>query len=250
MPALHIKIEGLTDPADVRRACDLGADAIGLVFAPSPRQVTVEQAGPIVQAVPEGMRSSVWTIGVFVNAPVDEINRIVSQTGITHVQLHGDEPPEMVRQINAHCIKAFRIRNADWADEVDAWLSGLTGPGDLDAIVLDAYDKSARGGTGKQFNWNWVADDAAMARRADHPPVILAGGLTPDCVADAVRTVRPWGLDVASGVERSPGVKDFNKIQTFITAARQALDNGGDAGESAGNGSAEIDDSDGRRDGT
>ena len=222
MSSLHIKIEGLTNADDARRVIDLGADAVGLVFAPSPRQVTVEQARAVVEAVPEGMRTVIWTIGVFVNASADEINRVVAETGITHVQLHGDEPPAMVDQINARCIKAFRIRSAAWADEVEKWLAGLTNVNPLAAIILDAYDKFARGGTGKQFNWNWVADDAAMAFRENCPPVILAGGLTPEIIADAVRTVRPWGLDVASGVERSPGVKDFDKIKTFINAARAA----------------------------
>ena len=228
--ALHIKIEGLTNAADARRVIDLGADAVGLVFAPSPRQVTVEQARAVVEAIPEQLRTSIWTIGVFVNASVDQINQVVSQTNITHVQLHGDEPPEFVEQVNARCIKAFRIRSAAWADEVQQWLSGLANVNHLAAVVLDAYDRSARGGTGKRFNWNWVADDAAMALRENCPPVILAGGLSPDCVADAVRTVRPWGLDVASGVEASPGVKDFDKIKAFIDSARAALPDVGDTG--------------------
>jgi len=215
MNRVWVKIEGLTRPADARRAAALGADAIGLVFAESPRRVTGPQAKAIVRALPLGTHS----VALFVNSEVAEINRVVAGVKPTHVQLHGDEPPEIVRWIDARVIKAFRIRSRRWIDEVRHWLDGLLDINDVGGIVLDAYDAKKAGGTGKRFNWRWVADAHEAGALEGLPPIILAGGLTADCVADAIRTVRPWGIDVSSGVERTPGVKDFRKVRAFIDNA-------------------------------
>jgi phosphoribosylanthranilate isomerase len=249
-----VKIEGLRDPATAARVAELGADAIGLVFAPSPRRVSPERAREIVAALPP--RAA--TVGVFVNAPADEINRVIDETGIQIVQLHGDEPPEAPARIHAPCIKAFRVRDEHWADEVRRWLAAMpaearsitrdshpvsaqapecenqvTVPGFVPARVtalLDAYDPGVRGGSGRRFNWDWIEHARAVGDTrgpgaGDLPnigPVILAGGLDAGNVAEAIRKVRPWAVDVASGVESSPGVKDLAKVKAFIEAVREA----------------------------
>jgi len=220
MHRVRVKIEGLRDQAQAVEIAELGADAIGLVFAESPRQVTAAQARAVVAALPPW----VATVGVFVNAPVEQINAVVAATHITNVQLHGDEAPDVVGRIDARCIKAFRVKGAGWADEVDAFLAGLdqAGRANLQAVLLDAYDNCVRGGSGKQFNWDLVAAARQAGRLDAWPPVILAGGLSPDCVADAIRTVQPWGVDVASGVESAPAIKDMAKVAAFIHNASRA----------------------------
>lgn len=217
MHRVRVKIEGLRDPAEACRVAELGADAIGVVLADSPRQVTAAQARNVAAAMPPW----VATVGVFVNASVQQINAIVAATRITNVQLHGEEAPHVVGRIDARCIKAFRVRDAAWADQVDAFLAGLdeAGRANLQAVLLDAYDSNVRGGSGRQFNWDLVADARQASRLDAWPAVILAGGLDPGCVAEAIRIVQPWGVDVASGVESSPGVKDFAKVAAFLQAA-------------------------------
>jgi len=136
------------------------------------------------------------------------------------VQLHGDEPPEIVGEIHAPCIKAFRVRDGKWLREVRTWVEAVRARSHLVAILLDAYDKSARGGTGRRFNWDLVADARAGGGLAGLDPIILAGGLDADCVGRAIDTVKPWAVDVASGVEKAPGVKDLHKVADFILATR------------------------------
>lgn len=214
---VRVKIEGLREPREAMKVAQMGADAIGMVFADSPRWVSPEQARAIVDILPPW----VATVGVFVNSDAATINRVVQRTGIGYVQLHGDEPPEIVGRIEAYVIKAFRVRDENWLDEIRAWLDTGQLKRNLCAILLDAYDKSARGGTGKQFNWDLVADARAAGALAGLDPLILAGGLDPDCVSRAIDIVKPWGVDVASGVEKAPGVKDFNKVADFIFATRE-----------------------------
>ena len=216
MHRVRVKIEGLRDPQTAIKIAELGADAIGLVFAASPRQVTPQQARQIVSALPPWVSS----VGVFVNADAATINEIVRQTNIGYVQLHGDEGPEMVAQIRgARCIKAFPMRDEGWLHEVKRWLEQVEDRPALSAILLDAYDPAARGGTGKQFNWQWIADARAAGQMDNIGPIILAGGLNPDCVADAIAVANPWAVDVASGVESAPGVKDLDKVRNFIARA-------------------------------
>lgn len=220
MHRVRVKIEGLRDPAQAVEIAELGADAIGLVFAESPRQVTAAQARAVVAALPPW----VATVGVFVNAGVEQVNAVVAATRITNVQLHGDEGPDVVGRIDARCIKAFRVKDDRWADEVDAFLASLdqAGRANLHAVLLDAYARSVRGGSGKQFNWDLVAAARQAGRLDGWPPIILAGGLTGDCVAEAIRAVQPWGVDVASGVESHPAVKDMAKVAAFIRNASRA----------------------------
>lgn len=216
---VRVKIEGLRDPREAMRIAQMGADAIGLVFAESPRWVSPEQARAIVDVLP----CWVATVGVFVNADATTINRVVERTRIGYAQLHGDEPPSMVAQVRVPCIKAFRIRDGGWLDEARAWLRGVEARTNLAAVLLDAYDPAARGGTGRRFNWELVAEARAAGALAGLDPIILAGGLNAANVAQAIDLVKPWAVDVASGVEveKAPGAKDLRKVEDFIRATRE-----------------------------
>ena len=214
---VRIKIEGLRDAREAMKVAQMGADAIGMVFADSPRWVSPEQARAIVDILPPW----VATVGVFVNSDAETINRVIQRTGIGCVQLHGDEPPDIVGQIEAPVIRAFRVRDASWLDEVRSWIDAGGARRNLAAVLLDAYDKSARGGTGKQFNWDLVADARDAGALAGLDPIILAGGLDASCVSRAIDAVKPWAVDVASGVEKAPGVKDMEKVADFISATRE-----------------------------
>lgn len=216
MQRVRVKIEGLRDAKTALRIAQTGADAIGLVFADSPRWVSPEQAADVTAALPPWVSS----VGVFVNADADAINRVVERSGIDYVQLHGDEPPEILRDVAAPCIKAFRVRDEGWLDEVRSWVDAA-GRENLPAILLDAYNPSARGGTGRRFNWRFVYDARLSGRLAGLDPIILAGGLDAGCVTEAIELVQPWAVDVASGVESAPGVKDLKKVEAFIRATRE-----------------------------
>jgi phosphoribosylanthranilate isomerase len=217
MQRVRVKIEGLRDPATALRIAQMGADAIGMVFAESPRWVSPEQARAIVDVLPPW----VATVGVFVNADATTINRVVERTRIGCVQLHGDEPPQIVAQVSRPCIKAFRVRDQGWLDEVRRWLDAVTARTNLSAVLLDAYNPNARGGTGERFNWELVADARGAGLLAGIDPIILAGGLDASCVGQAIELVKPWGVDVASGVEKAPGVKDLKKVADFIRATQE-----------------------------
>jgi len=217
MQRVRVKIEGLRDPTDAMRTAQMGADAIGMVFAESPRWVSTDQARAIVDILPPW----VATVGVFVNSSPVAINHVIDRTGIGYVQLHGDETPDIVAEINAPCVKAFRIRDESWLGEVRQWLADCRHRSNLAAVLLDAYNPTVRGGTGERFNWDMVADARAAGAMAGIDPIILAGGLDAQCVSQAIDLVQPWAVDVASGVEKSPGIKDFRKIEDFIRATRE-----------------------------
>ncbi len=217
MQRIRVKIEGLRDPRTAVRIAQMGADAIGLVFAQSPRWVSPEQARAVVDALPPW----VATVGVFVNADADTINRVIDRTRIGYVQLHGDEGPELVAAIDRPCIKAFRVRDENWLSQVRTWIAGLADRSRLAAVLLDAYADDTRGGTGRRFNWDLVADARSSGAMAGLDPIILAGGLDATCVGDAIDLVAPWAVDVASGVESAPGVKDLAKVESFIRATRE-----------------------------
>jgi len=214
---VRVKIEGLREPREALKIAQMGADAIGMVFAESPRWVSPEQARAVADVLPPW----VATVGVFVNAEAATINRVVERTHVGYVQLHGDEPPEIVGRIHRPCIKAFRVRDEGWLGEVRGWLEAVEAPSNLAAVLLDAYDPQARGGTGRRFNWDRVADARAGGGLAGLDPIILAGGLDADCVGRAIDLVKPWAVDVASGVEKAPGVKDLKKVARFIEATRE-----------------------------
>jgi len=191
MTTPRIKICGITCTEDALLAADLGADAIGFVFAESPRRVPPERAAEVVRALPP----FVSAVGVFVNEPTGQILRLVEQCGLDTVQLHGDESPAQARELaGVKVIRAVRVRDESSLADLADW--------HVSAFLLDTYVESARGGTGKTFNW-----DLAKAARLP-APIILAGGLNPDNIGKAIETVRPYGVDVSSGVEAKPGRKD------------------------------------------
>jgi|ERR1039458_6350182 phosphoribosylanthranilate isomerase len=202
----RVKICGITNLADALAAIAAGADALGLNFyEKSPRHVSVKTAAEISKQIPP----FIMRAGVFVNADEDLVTRAIGECGLSLLQFHGDEPPEFCAQFGLMSMKAFRIRDEKSLEELPKFQT--------DAYLLDAYSSDARGGTGEKFNW-----DLAIEAQKFGKPVFLAGGLTPENVADAVRTVRPFGVDVSSGVESSPGKKEHAKIRAFIAAVRKA----------------------------
>ncbi len=207
----RVKICGITRPQDSLAAAEAGADAIGLVFAKSPRQITVAQAKQIVSVVPP----FIATVGVFANARPTTILRVVESAGLGAVQLHGDETPEIVRQLGAiRVIKALRVRNREFLDELATFRDA-----GVSAILLDAFSAKARGGSGRRFDWDLVAEARKAGALDGVPPIILAGGLTPENVKAGIRAVRPWAVDVSTGVETAPGIKSAELIERFIGAA-------------------------------
>jgi len=202
----RVKICGITNLADAQAAVAAGADALGFNFYDgSPRHITLKTAADISKQLPP----FVMRAGVFVNADEDLVTRAIAECNLSLLQFHGEEPPEFSTQFGLMSMKAFRIRDAESLKELPKYST--------DAYLLDAYSPEARGGTGEKFNWDLAAEAQRFGK-----PVFLAGGLTPENVADAVRRVRPFGVDVASGVEILPGKKDHAKIRAFIAAVRQA----------------------------
>ena len=202
----QVKICGITNLADAQAAVEAGADALGFVFYNnSPRYMTIPAVAGIFKKSP----LNIMRVGVFVNAPKDFVLRAVVECGLSLLQFHGDEPPEFCTQFGVMSMKAFRIRDAESLKELPKFPT--------DAWLLDAGSSENPGGTGKKFNWDLAIEAQKFGR-----PVFLAGGLTPENVADAVRHVKPFCVDVSSGVESSPGKKDHAKVQAFIRATKQA----------------------------
>ena len=200
-----VKICGITSATDAVAAAEAGADALGFMFFEgSKRRITPAAAAEIIRDLP----AFISKIGVFVNATQEEVLRTIELTGIDGLQFHGDESAEFcARFATPKVIKAFRIRDR-------ASLQHCREYGDQ-AWLLDSHVEGVLGGTGVKFDWE-VAVEAVKL----HPRVILAGGLKPETVADAVRQVRPYGVDVSSGVESAPGKKDHARVRAFIKAAR------------------------------
>jgi phosphoribosylanthranilate isomerase len=201
-----LKICGITRLTDALHAAQHGATALGFVFWPrSPRYVTPERAAEIIAELP----AAITTVGVFVNEEVDRVKAVASSAGVDVVQLHGDEPPELGALTGYPVFRSMTLGNA--AEMIEAWPVGTP-------LLLDAADLERRGGTGITVDWERAAD---LARRRR---VILAGGLTPENVIQAIEAVNPYGVDVSSGVEESPGVKDFAKVARFLENAREAFE--------------------------
>lgn len=205
MATTRIKICGITNLDDALCAVAAGADALGFVFyEKSPRYVLPEKVREIISALPP----FVTTVGLFVNATPETINQTILTSGLAVIQLHGDEAPEACRKNRYPVIKAVRVKNADSLVGIDNY--------HVSALLLDAWSDQQYGGTGEIFNWQ-------LAKKLTGSlPLILAGGLTPDNVAEAIRVVNPYAVDVSSGVEESPGRKDHNKVREFIQQVRQA----------------------------
>jgi len=211
----RIKICGITEIAHALAAAEAGVDFLGLVFAPSRRQVTLERAQEIALAVKD-LEKPPLVVGVFVNTAAPEVNLVADRCGLDWVQLSGDEPWEYLRDMERPLIKAIRVSRAVNAGELIANLShGYELLGGNLIYLLDSHVEGSYGGTGQTFDWGLVRE---VSQRF---PMILAGGLSAENVSQAIRMLRPWGVDVSSGVETG-GVKDISKIKAFIEAVRRA----------------------------
>ena len=199
---VRVKVCGITRVEDALLAAELGADAVGLVFWPgSPRSIDPLNARAIVRALPP----VVAAVGVFVDQPLDEVRRTAEKVGLSAIQLHGAEPAELARALLQPVIKAIAVAPGFAPQSIDAWPPEVT-------ILLDAHDPIRRGGTGTTVDWSLAA--AAAARR----PVFLSGGLNAANIRLAIGSVRPYGVDLSSGVEASPGIKDPEKLRAFFLA--------------------------------
>ena len=206
MRRTRVKICGITRPEHARAAADVGTDAIGLMFyEPSPRYVTRERAREVCAALPP----LISVVGVFVNPEPREVEVVVEDLPIDMLQFHGDEPPDLCAKAGKPYLKAVRVRTRDDIVRASARYS------DARALLLDAHHDALWGGTGTQFDWNMVPDDV-------NHPIVLAGGLTPENVADAIRLVRPFAVDVSGGVESAPGVKDARSMEQFLKEVASA----------------------------
>ncbi|MDD3619024.1 MAG: phosphoribosylanthranilate isomerase [Desulfobulbaceae bacterium] len=209
---IRIKVCGITRLEDALYAVEAGVDALGFIFhRPSPRYIEPENARLIIDRLPPFMN----TVGVFVDKKRSEVEEIIDYCGLDYAQLHGGESPKYCERLlraaaPCHLIKAFRVGPETTAEEFVPYAPFVK------AFLLDTYDRSLVGGTGRSFDWSIIAA-LGLAR-----PFILAGGLNPDNVADAVRAAGPSFLDVSSGVEESPGIKDHRLISEFVRAVRQA----------------------------
>ena len=203
---MFLKICGITRLTDARHAVEHGATALGFVFWPrSPRFVTPDAAAGIVAELP----STVLAVGVFVNEPIEGIRNVAAQVRLSAVQLHGDEPPAYADALAWPILRSVTLASAHQA--CAAWAPQTT-------LLVDAADPERRGGTGVTVDWPAAA---ALARKRQ---IVLAGGLTPANVGAAIQSVQPYGVDVSSGVEESPGVKDFDKVARFLETAREAFE--------------------------
>jgi len=220
MGRTRIKICGIRTPEAALAAVDAGADTIGLVFVPgSPREVSVEQAQVIVESLP----AMVEPVALFANESAGRILSIAKQLNLRTVQLHGKESVEDVLALAPlRVIKAVAFQPDTFQDTLAIWRSG---PANVAAILVDAPPPAAAqvtGGHGQAFDWNSLAQAREQGLFADLTPIVLAGGLKPENVEQAIRTVRPYAVDVSSGVESSRGVKDVQLIRAFCAAVRQA----------------------------
>lgn len=200
-----VKVCGITNVADARVAAEAGADAVGFIFAESPREVSVEDVRGISIALPK----NVLKVGVFVNEPPEEVLRKAAEAGLDMIQLHGDETPEMVAAVRAGgfpVMKAVRVRNAEALAGVEAF--------EADLLLLDAYSEGARGGTGKTFDWG-VAK--TLKGRGN---IVVSGGLAPENVREAIEFFEPYGVDASSSLEDAPGKKNEDAVRRFIVAAK------------------------------
>lgn len=199
------KVCGITNPGDAREAADAGADAIGMIFAESPREVNVEEARRISVALPDG----VLKVGVFVDAEPEEVLQTAREVGLDLAQLHGDETPETVAAIRGAglpVMKALRVRNAEALAEIQSY--------EADLIMLDAWSARVRGGTGETFDWGLAKSVKGRGN------IVVSGGLTPENVREAIEFFEPYGVDASSSLEEKPGKKSGERVRRFVRAAR------------------------------
>jgi phosphoribosylanthranilate isomerase len=204
--SVKVKICGITNIADAQVAVQAGADALGLMlYSGSSRYIPLETAQEIARSLPP----SVMRVGVFVDPEPADVFAAVQSCGLSLLQFHGAETSQFCQQFGVMTMKAFRMRNAESLAPLESFSAG--------AFLLDSYVPDKAGGTGETFNWELAVEAKKFGR-----PIFLAGGLTPANVAEAIRVVQPFGVDVSSGVEFSPGRKDPEKIRAFIAAAKGA----------------------------
>ena len=202
----RIKVCGFTREDQLAQAAQLGVDAVGLVFyPPSPRNVSIEQAQVLCRAVPP----FVTTVGLFVDAPAEQVREVLRQVSLTLLQFHGDETPAYCQQFGLPYIKAVRVKPG-----LDL-LQYATDFASARGLLLDAYVAGVPGGTGERFDWKLIPANLPL-------PVVLSGGLDPENVTEAINNVRPWAVDVSSGVEQGKGNKDLAKMAAFIDGVRNA----------------------------
>jgi phosphoribosylanthranilate isomerase len=205
----RVKICGFTRVEDAVYAGNLGVDAIGLVFYPaSPRHVSIGKAAEIAKALP----AFVNVVGLFVDAEPSLVREVISRVRVDSLQFHGDEPPEVCRFYDKPYIKAIRMHKGIRISEAEGQYHDAAG------LLLDAYHPGVPGGTGSGFDWDLIPEKRSL-------PIILAGGLTADNAGQAVRTVKPYALDVSSGVEAGKGIKDAAKMAAFIRTTNQTIEN-------------------------
>ncbi|MBE9609625.1 phosphoribosylanthranilate isomerase [Chitinilyticum piscinae] len=206
----RIKVCGLRDGATARATAELGADAIGLVFyPPSPRHVDLAQAREVVAALP----AFVMSVGLFVDAEAGFVRDMAAQVPLDLLQFHGEESPQYCAQFGRPFIKAIRVKPG--LDLLEYALSFAATGGLCRGLLVDAFVDGVPGGTGASFDWSLLPDSLPL-------PLILSGGLHPENVAEAVRQVAPWSVDVSSGVESSKGIKDLGRVAAFIQAVQSA----------------------------
>ncbi|MFZ1939181.1 MAG: phosphoribosylanthranilate isomerase [Terracidiphilus sp.] len=216
--SLWIKICGNTSLADAQHAAEAGADAVGFVLAPSPRQVSPEKIAEIVAQLPTRLEK----IGVFVGASFGEITSAVETCGLTGVQLHWDAPRDLPMKLRMRLGPKVRILRVMYSDGGGATAAlAPESASSVDAILVDSHTTYASGGTGLAFDWS-DASKTLFQNPAVRRNLIAAGGLTPLNIATAINTLHPWGVDVVSGVESAPGRKDPVKVRTFVANARAA----------------------------
>ncbi len=203
---MKVKICGITECEDALRAVKLGAGALGFIFAPSPRQILPEKARSIIKAIPPFVK----TVGVFVNEEAATIREHINYCGLDLVQLHGEEPPDFCHELMPYAIKAVRIKDDSSLQMCPAYQANVR------ALLLDTYAKDKVGGTGKTFDWQ-----LAIKIRESGIPVILSGGLGPANIEEAIRIVRPYAVDVNSGVEERPGKKSYRMMKELIEKVRK-----------------------------
>lgn len=201
----RIKFCGITRLEDALTAINVGADALGFVFyAPSPRHIDIQQAADIMQSLPP----FVTKVGLFVNAESSLVEQVLQSTSVNLLQFHGDESASDCEQYGMPYMKALRMR-----DDIDLQRE-FTHYASACAILLDSYRAGTPGGTGETFSWDRIPEKAEK-------PIVLAGGLRPDNVADAVKSVRPYAVDVSGGIEVSKGIKDAEKMRQFVTEVKR-----------------------------
>jgi phosphoribosylanthranilate isomerase len=213
---VHVKICGITNLDDALFATDAGADMLGFVFyAQSPRYIPPEPARDIITAL-RSRGVAPKCVGVFVNEPLDRVRTVMTMAQLDLVQLHGDEPVEALSALSPRAVKALRPNTEEDARAaVSKYHASVDG--NTPAFLVDAYETGKFGGTGARADW------AIAAQIARQYPILLAGGLSPDNAAEAIHAVLPWGVDVSTGVERAPGLKDHTKVREFIQRVKSGL---------------------------